>query len=160
MNSYAGPEQYPTSGVQTDPRADLYALGAILFQLLTGESPAGKGHLDNGAIQCWPSDRVSPRAGTNESLPVVGSARGQGAPRGRQERACVSPSGSVASCPTVPGRLRDVHIAEINWTQTSNQNGLKSQPPGSIVGVWKQLVALDSGIESARPTRAHCGVFW
>lgn len=36
---YAAPEQYPGSGVQTDSRADLYALGVMLHQLLTRENP-------------------------------------------------------------------------------------------------------------------------
>ncbi len=36
---YAAPEQYPGSGVQTDPRADLYALGVMLHQLLSQENP-------------------------------------------------------------------------------------------------------------------------
>src|SRR5258708_20220721 len=35
---YAAPEQYGKA--QTTPRADIYALGATLHQLLTGEDPA------------------------------------------------------------------------------------------------------------------------
>jgi serine/threonine protein kinase, bacterial len=37
---YAAPEQYGRSGLQTDCRADLYSLGAIMFHLLTLENPA------------------------------------------------------------------------------------------------------------------------
>lgn len=37
---YAAPEQYSGSGMQTDARADIYSLGAILFHLLTLENPA------------------------------------------------------------------------------------------------------------------------
>ncbi len=37
---YAAPEQYGGSGMQTDQRADIYSLGAILFNLLTQEEPA------------------------------------------------------------------------------------------------------------------------
>lgn len=37
---YAAPEQYPGSGMQSDPRADIYALGVIIFHLITGENPA------------------------------------------------------------------------------------------------------------------------
>lgn len=39
---YAAPEQYPGSGMQSDPRADIYALGVIMHTLLSGESAAGK----------------------------------------------------------------------------------------------------------------------
>lgn len=38
---YAAPEQYPGSGLQPDPRADIYALGVILYQLLSQQNPAG-----------------------------------------------------------------------------------------------------------------------
>ncbi len=37
---YAAPEQYPGSGLQPDPRADIYALGVILYQLLSQQNPA------------------------------------------------------------------------------------------------------------------------
>lgn len=36
---YAAPEQYPQSGMQSDARADLYALGVLMWELLTDERP-------------------------------------------------------------------------------------------------------------------------
>ncbi|MFN8609731.1 MAG: serine/threonine-protein kinase [Vulcanimicrobiota bacterium] len=36
---YAAPEQYPQSGMQSDARADLYALGILMWELLTDERP-------------------------------------------------------------------------------------------------------------------------
>jgi serine/threonine protein kinase len=36
---YAAPEQYPQSGVQSDARADLFALGVLMWELLTDERP-------------------------------------------------------------------------------------------------------------------------
>ncbi len=40
---YAAPEQYPGSGMQSDPRADIYALGALMLHLLGRVSPARLG---------------------------------------------------------------------------------------------------------------------
>ena len=36
---YAPPEQWGTQGQHTDPRSDLYSLGATLYQALTGKAP-------------------------------------------------------------------------------------------------------------------------
>ncbi|MBX3170038.1 MAG: serine/threonine protein kinase [Candidatus Eremiobacteraeota bacterium] len=36
---YAAPEQYPDSGMQSDTRADLYALGVLMWEMLTDERP-------------------------------------------------------------------------------------------------------------------------
>lgn len=40
---YAAPEQYPGSGTQTDGRADIYALGVLMHQLLTRLDPGTLG---------------------------------------------------------------------------------------------------------------------
>jgi serine/threonine-protein kinase len=37
---YAAPEQYPGSGMQTDGRADIYALGVMMHHLITRSNPA------------------------------------------------------------------------------------------------------------------------
>lgn len=36
---YAAPEQYPDSGMQSDTRADLFALGVLMWEMLTDERP-------------------------------------------------------------------------------------------------------------------------
>ena len=41
-NPYLAPEQHPRSGAPVDNRSDIYALGALFYLMLTGQSPADR----------------------------------------------------------------------------------------------------------------------
>jgi len=58
---YAPPEQYGTRGQHTDPRSDLYSLGATLHHALTGQAPpAANDRMADPALYI-PLRRINPR---------------------------------------------------------------------------------------------------
>jgi serine/threonine protein kinase/sugar lactone lactonase YvrE len=66
---YAPPEQYSVRGQHTDPRSDLYSLGATLYHALTGEAP-----LSATDRMAMPEEFRTPRqiiAGVSEVLELV-----------------------------------------------------------------------------------------
>ena len=149
--AYLAPEQTGRTGRSVDQRADLYALGATLYELATGAPPFGSGdplrlthdHLARVPVPPAEVNPAVPGAVVGDHHASAGEGTGQPVPDGRGRG--LRPGAGAGRRPHTAAALR---VGE-------HDVPLRLLPPSRLVGRDDEVAALEAAFEDALAGRCR-----
>src|SRR5262249_61298944 len=138
---YMAPEQAGFSALDVDTRADVYSLGVVLYELLTGLRPFDSGRLHRAAfdevlriIREEEPPRPSTRVSTDAALPSLAAARR-----------------------TDPGRLAAMMRGELDWVVMKCLEKDRGRRYETVSGLARdvQRFLADEPIEARPPSAGY-----
>ena len=148
--AYLAPEQTGRTGRSVDQRADLYALGATLYELATGAPPFGSGdplrlihdHLARVPVPPAAGEPGGPGAAVGDHPAPAGE--GAGPPLPERRRAGPRPGAAAGR----PARRAALRVGERDVPA-------RLQPPSRLVGRDDEVAALEAAFEDALAGRCR-----
>jgi signal transduction histidine kinase len=141
--AYLAPEQTGRTGRPVDQRADLYAMGATLYELATGDPPFGSGD-ELRLIHDHLARVPVPPAEANAAVPAALSEIVMHLLEKEPDRRYQSADGVLYDL----GRLRDAPTASLRIAERDVPPRLL--PPSRLVGRDEEVAALQAAFEHAR----------
>ena len=163
---FSPPEQYGSG--RTEPRSDVYALGATLYLLLTGRMPPEAPDLASGAEELTPPNQLNPALSKptsstilaaivpniSERLPSV-KAFVDGLATTNNAPASGPPAGSPSAAPTLrvatSVSMRRLVVDPQKGDHSTIAKAIKAAQPGDRIevqpGVYKEAIVIDKPLE-------------
>lgn len=124
---YAPPEQYGTRGQHTDPRSDLYSLGATLYHALSGASPPSANDRMADPVLFVSLRRINPRVSAQTEAAVQ---KAMELPRDQRFASAQQMADALASTPVaIPKQKETTALPTVAGSGSTKKQGVGKTMP-------------------------------